>query len=330
MILIKRIVNKLNYYYRHLIVQDQYPMLTYLSKREWQAKEGVGFVFMLHHVVHKNPQGIPSNEDLKVSPAFLEKIIVRYKQEGFDFISLDTLSEIISSDCQPERPFIAFTLDDGYLDNYTNAFPIFKKYQVPFCVFVATDFPDKKAILWWDCIEDLIMSHDEIKISDGSIYPCRTSRQRQMTYNQLKQKILRIDQKKIGVPELNKLFSHYDIDWLAPIQQNGMSWNQIKELSEHPLCTIGGHTVSHPAFDSLSDDDIRKEIYDGLMKIEAITGQKVHHFAYPYGSARIIGNREYQIIKEFSFKTAFCSYGGCITKGNCSAHYCLPRIGLCE
>lgn len=305
-------------------------MLTSLSKREWQAKKGVGFVFMLHHVAEKNPQGIPSNEDLKVSPAFLEKIIVRYKQDGFDFISLDMLSDMISSDRQPERPFIAFTLDDGYLDNYTNAFPIFKKYQVPFCIFVTTDFPDKKAILWWDSLEELILSHKEIMTSDGTCYPCRTFRQRQITYNHLKQKILRIDQSKIGVIELNKMFNYYDIDWLAPIQQKGMSWDQIKELSENPLCTIGGHTVSHPAFDSLSDVDIRNEIYDGLMKIEGVTGQKVHHFAYPYGSARIIGNREYHIIKDFSFKTAFCSYGGCITKSHYFTPYCLPRISLCE
>jgi len=328
--MLKKVINRLNFYYRKIVVQEQYPMLSFLSKREWQAKEGIGFVFMLHHIAEKNPYGVPSNENLKVSPAFLEKIILRYKREGFDFISLDTLSEIISSRCQPERPFVAFTLDDGYLDNYTNAFPIFQKHQIPFCVFLATDFVDKKAILWWDCIEDLILAHKVITTSDGHNYPCKTVRQREKTFHLLKQEILRLDQSRLGVDELNKIFSIYDIDWLAPVKQEGMSWEQIKELSDHPLCTIGAHTVSHPAFDKLSDYGIRKEIREGLTRIETIIGKKVHHFAYPYGSARIIGHREYDLVKEFSFKTAFCSYGGCITRNDYLNIYHLPRIGLYE
>ena len=34
---------------------------------------------MLHHISDKDPLGIPTNEDLKVSPTFLEKIILKYK-----------------------------------------------------------------------------------------------------------------------------------------------------------------------------------------------------------------------------------------------------------
>lgn len=290
----------------------------------------MGFVWMLHHVTEKNPNGIPSNQVWRVSPAFLEKMIVTYQQKGYDFISLDTLSEILSSGRQPERPFIALTLDDGYLDNYTNAFPIFQKYQIPFCIFVATDFVDQKAILWWDCIEELVLSHEKVTTSDGIIYPCHTARQKRKTYYHLQQTILRMDQSRLGVDELNELLGAYKIDWLAPIRRQGLSWEQVKTLSNHPLCTIGGHTVSHPAFDALSDDDIRREIREGVEKIEALTGKPVHHFAYPYGSPRIIGDREYQLLKEFSFKTAFCSYGGWITMNHQTAPDHLPRIGLYE
>lgn len=133
--------------YRRSIVKEQYPMLTPISRWEWQAKGALGVAFMLHHICQKDPLGIPTNEDLKVSPAFLEKIIIQYREKGFDFISLDELSRRLTSDRIPERPFVAFTMDDGYRDVYTNGFPVIKKYNVPFCVFVATDFVDKKAIL---------------------------------------------------------------------------------------------------------------------------------------------------------------------------------------
>ena len=35
------------------------------------------------------------------------------------------------------------------------------------------------------------------------------------------------------------MFSSYKIDWYAPIRSKGMNWDQIRELSHHPLCTIG-------------------------------------------------------------------------------------------
>ena len=46
-----------------------------------------------------------------------------------------------------ERKFVCFTLDDGYLDNYLNAYPVFKKYGAPFTVYVNTGMPDGNTIL---------------------------------------------------------------------------------------------------------------------------------------------------------------------------------------
>lgn len=303
-------------------------MLTSISKIEWKVKGAMGLVYMLHHVEDINPQGILGNQCLKVSPAFLEKIIIKYKKKGFDFISLDDLYDLISSRNQPQRPFVAFTLDDGYLDNYTNAFPIFKKYQVPFAIFVATDFIDKKAILWWDVIEDLVLSHDQIITNDGSEYSCYTEKQKHETFNLLRERIMLLNQASIE-EELRVMYNRYDIDWHSPIKEKGLSWEQIKELSDNPLCTIGGHTVTHSSLRLLSDDDVRKEIKEGAEKIETIIGKKVEHFSYPFGTSKDVGEREINIVDDFSFKTAFRSRGGCITSSQDKV-LCLPRVPLRE
>lgn len=326
--MIKPLLLQLYNFYRHHMVQDKYPMLSSLSKKEWMGKGAMGLVYMLHHVEEINPQGILGNQCLKVSPVFLEKIIIKYQKKGFDFISLDDLYDIISSRKQPQGPFVTFTLDDGYLDNYTNAFPIFKKYQVPFTIFVATDFIDKKAILWWDVIENLILTHDEIITNDGNKYPCYTERQKQETFNLLRERVLLLNQANLE-EELRLLFDRYDIDWYFPIKEKGMSWELIKELSESPLCTIGGHTVTHSSLRLLSDDDVRKEIKEGVAKLKTVTGKKVEYFSYPYGSPKDVGEREFKLIDEFSFKTAFCSRGGCIIPSK-SDTTCLPRVPLRE
>ncbi len=310
------------------VVRTQYPMLTPISRIEWRKKKALGLVYMLHHITDKNPNGIPTNEDLKVSPTFLERIILSYKANGFDFISLDELPVILSSVQKLEDPFIAFTIDDGYLDNFTYALPIFERHQVPFAIFVATDFIDQKTILWWDVLEELVL-HNNILNYNKQSFPCHTFQEKWNTFRIIREDILKFDQSQL-IETLQKAFSDYHIDWYKPICEKAMNWDQIKELSQHPLCTIGGHTVSHPVLNQLSDDDFRHEVIIGIEKLESITGKKINHFAYPYGSPNEIGEREYRLINEFNFKTSFIAYGGCITEENKNNITHLPRVYLHE
>ena len=145
----------------------------------------------------------------------------------------------------------------------------------------------------------------------------------------LREKILSFDQQHLG-DLLPKTFANYNIDWYQPVREKVMSWEQVRLLNNHPLCTIGGHTVSHPALNQLSDDEFRFEVSEGIKKIEDITGKQVLHFAYPYGSPNEIGEREYQLISEFNFKTVFTAYGGCITEENKHQITHLPRVYLHE
>lgn len=310
------------------VVRTQYPMLTPISRIEWRKKKASGLVYMLHHVTEKNPNGIPTNEDLKISPAFLEKIIFAYQAKGFDFISLDELSATLSSSQRPKHPFISFTIDDGYLDNFTYALPLFERHHVPFAIFVATDFIDQKAVLWWDILEELVIHNDIIHFNKQS-FPCHTFQEKWDTFRTIREYILKYDQSQL-IESLQKAFPDYHIDWYKPIREKAMTWDQIKELSQHPLCTIGGHTVSHPALNQLSDDNFRQEVRVGIEKLESVTGKKINHFAYPYGSPYEIGKREYHLIKEFNFKTAFIAYGGCITEENKNNITHLPRVYLHE
>ena len=326
--ILKEIRRKIYSFYRQKIVCEQFPMLTVLSKQEWLEKDAIGIVYTLHHIADKNPNGIPTNEDLKVSPGFLETIILKYKRKGFRFISLDQLSDIIITGKRPEHPFIAFTIDDGYLDNYTQALPVFERQQVPFTIFVATDFIDKRAILWWDILEDLILKNDSV-IFGGNKFQCQTFLEKWNVFRILREKILLFDQKRIE-KSLKEAFGYYDIDWYEPVQRQTMSWELVKKISQHPLCTIGGHTASHLALNKLSDKEFRQEVADGIAKLQSATGKPIQHFAYPYGSPNEIGKREYDLISEFNFKTVFTAYGGCITESNMHQITHLPRVYLHE
>ncbi len=297
---------------KYYVFQERYPLLNFFYRKYGKGKNAKGTVFMLHRVCDRIDGHLPSNEHLKISPDFLEKVIVKYKNAGFSFLSLDQLYDIISGKISLDKPFICFTMDDGYLDNFEKAYPIFKKHQIPFAIFVATDFPDKKAVLWWYVIEELILNSNAIHLSDGSNYTCMTYQDKWDTFRYIREKVLLLDQQNI-VEELNKLFSDYHLDWYSPIQDLSMNWEQIKILTNEPLCTIGGHTVSHVALNKLSMEDLDSEITNGIQIIKFHTGYKPTYFAYPYGSEKENGEREYNYIRNSEIKMAFISYGDFIS-----------------
>ncbi|MDP4179037.1 MAG: polysaccharide deacetylase family protein, partial [Bacillota bacterium] len=66
------------------------------------------------------------------------------KDNGYSTLTLNEIYDfIINHKCIPEKS-VALTFDDGYNDNYTNAFPLIKEYGYKATVFVVTNWIDKE------------------------------------------------------------------------------------------------------------------------------------------------------------------------------------------
>ena len=130
-------------------------------------------IFMLHRISTLESNKISANENLKVSPEFLDNFIQQSFSHGYTFISLNQLYSLLKNGGKVKKQ-IVLTLDDEYRDNYENAYPIFKKYEIPFTIYLMTDFPEKKEILWWYGLEDLILQNNQITLSNGISYSCFT------------------------------------------------------------------------------------------------------------------------------------------------------------
>lgn len=107
----------------------------------------IGEVWELHRVT-PNRSHDKRYAPYDITPQRLESLIVDYQQRGYSFVSIDEIGtrlQTMTTWCKAIRASkcIAITLDDGYRDNYEIAYPIFKKYNVPFCIYVATGYIDK-------------------------------------------------------------------------------------------------------------------------------------------------------------------------------------------
>ena len=74
---------------------------------------GICTIFYLHRVKHIDLKKLSANENMKVTPEFLERFIIDLKSNGYEFISLDNLYEILIKEKKQKKKII-ITLDDGY------------------------------------------------------------------------------------------------------------------------------------------------------------------------------------------------------------------------
>src|SRR5690554_1251210 len=84
---------------------------------------GVGHALMFHRVYNDDERLI--TKGLQVSQEYIEKIINYFIDKKIDIVSLDEMYERITSNKKTKR-FVTFTFDDGYVDNLTQALPIFE------------------------------------------------------------------------------------------------------------------------------------------------------------------------------------------------------------
>jgi len=96
-----------------------------------------------------------------VSPENFIKQMEYIKKNGYQAITMDELVASIKDKRPLKRNKVVITFDDGYKDNFINAYPVLKKHQFPATIFLVTNFIDKNpAFLSWS--EVRIMSKDKI------------------------------------------------------------------------------------------------------------------------------------------------------------------------
>lgn len=88
---------------------------------------------------------------LFVSPRNFERQMRFLHDDGYNVISFDALVKGISEKKVFPPKTVVITFDDGYVDNYVNAFPVLARYKMPAIIFIATAYVSKEeGYLTWD------------------------------------------------------------------------------------------------------------------------------------------------------------------------------------
>ena len=231
----------------------------------------------IHSLYYHNP-----------NPEGVEKMVRYHLRGGYKFISVEELYGILKRE-KPLKEKLAFiSFDDGWQGNL-RLLPIIEKYNVPICIFVATE-PLVSGNFWWEYVAKEIGNK---KTQDFKKLPYKEF------YTRLE-----------GYKKRN------------PLLRSALTIDELRTISRHPLVSIQSHTVNHPILTHCPDAVVERELADSKQWLMELTGHDVFAFSYPNGS---LTKREVEACKRH-YSMAFTTEPNNISiTGDM---YLLPRYAL--
>jgi len=288
------------------------------------------FILMYHRVLasaEKQPYYVAPG--MFVSSVSFEKQIV-YLKDRYKILFLEDLVEKALSG-ESLDGFCAITFDDGWRDNYTDAFPVLKKYRVPATIFLATGFVGTERIFW---PEEICYYLDRSNVNRPAFDDAPSSLMR--FYEEISQyhqcgREMFFDSsigilKSYSPNERQEILEYFRSKLKTePFLRQMLNWGEVQEMLASGLVRIGAHTVNHEMLDQLSFQKARDEITRSRKEIEQRIGRKVRTFAYPNGNH----NESLQkVLTESGFNAAVTTRKGFFHP--CTPLMEIPRIAIHE
>src|SRR3989442_5837185 len=217
---------------------------------------------------------------------------MRFLKEAFEIVPLaDLLARWRTGGWDLRARYCAITFDDGWLENYLNAYPILRRYGIPATIFLPTAFIGTSARFWWDELGYVLRRYWltlRAKQRPAGLaqlsgrYPWLAQLSEQSTQERLHW----IVEKFKSVPE------HEIREWLEaaqralslefPDQRILMDWKEVEEMSGYGI-SFGSHSCTHRILTRLSTDEVRKELHDSRDCLRERRISYVPVFCYPNG-----------------------------------------------
>jgi len=291
---------------------------------------GRGVIFTLHHVrPGRAVSAFAPNVQLSVTPQFLEEAIQAALECGLVPVHLHDLPALLA-DNQEGRSFCTFTLDDGYRNNADHAAPIFRKYAVPYTIFITPGFVERTRSLWWETAAALTQKAASFEFDFGAgpeQVACANPSQKAEAFTRLEDFVQNFSEDE-AVERIDRAARQHGVDPIAIVDELVMDTDELRTLSEDPLVHFGAHTMTHVNMRKVDAARLAYEIAESARRVEAYIGHRPRSFSYPYGWVRAVGEREAKAVQDAGFSAAVTTQAGVIGPHSLEKPTQLPRVSL--
>ncbi|MEO6666732.1 MAG: polysaccharide deacetylase family protein [Nitrospiria bacterium] len=272
----------------------------YRSGASTMRQRGKITVLTYHRVLSEDDQarGLVQPGMYVGTPVF--DMHVKFLKAHYDVIGLNDLIEVWKKgNARSHDRYCVITFDDGWLDGYTNAYPILTHHRVPATMFLPTSYIGTRGWFWTDRLAHVLGRRGVAALlQDGGrdaadllkAYPSiqgeitRLGRAGGDAHDALESLIGRL---KAESPERIERFIE---GWYAsigeppPDERLFVNWEEVREMADHGI-RFGSHSATHRILTTISVDEVRNELSTSLSVLREKTSHWVPVFCYPNGSS---------------------------------------------
>ncbi len=291
---------------------------------------GLGAILMFHHVRPPARHDFAPNGLLDITPDFLDAAIRHLQHCGYDIVTLDEALERLRLGTPAKRPFAVLTFDDGYRDNRDFALPILERHGAPATFYVTTGFADRSARLWWVELEEAVRRADRLVLTiagERLDLRARNAREKLDAYEAIYWRLRHGPEDQL-LGTIAALCAEQGVDGCSLVAADCMDWAEIEAFANHPLVSIGAHTLTHPMLAKWSEARVRRELEEAKASLETRLARPVRHLAYPVGDRTSAGPREFALARACGFTSAVTTRPGLIYAEHAAHSTALPRVSV--
>lgn len=251
-----------------------------------------------------------------------------YLRSKFEVLSL---SQAIARMTQPDgsdRPLAVVTFDDGDRGNRDILLPIVEALDLPATIFVATGQVQDRSPYWFDRLVNALQVDTPVTLSlpsdSSAVYAINETRG---AANWIRIQELLSSLKKLEPVKREQVVDDM-IKRIEPREPRyrgiaPLSINDVRELADCPLVTIGAHSHCHNILTQIDRQAAFESAARSKELLESWTGRRVNYFAYPNGD---FNDAVVSAVVEAGFEAALSTVPRPWNRGE--PLFALPRIGV--
>jgi len=252
-------------------------------------------VLMYHRVMPWEEGTSAAFEGMRVDPANFEQQMACLRKQ-FRILGLnDILKHFRDRTPFPPNSCLV-TFDDGWKDNYSHAYPVLCRYEVPAVVFLSVGHIGTRERFWQERtfnalrgIREEVRRHPDsparnrrlpggIKIEELAAWPEEKFRE------EVREQIRGL--KKFPLSRIEPIVEEFS-ECAGPSSHGNfepfLSWEDVLTMSRGGI-DFGSHGMRHEILTHVSPEEVREEARTSKAIIEERTRKSVHAFSYPNGN----------------------------------------------
>ena len=240
---------------------------------------------------------------------------VRFLRKRMPIVAGEELEALLTGKTPLKRTYAAITFDDGYLDNFTHAFPVLQAHAVPGIFFPVIQYIGTGSVPWWDEIAYLVRNTTRSTVEVETPAPLRleVGADREAVILQLLRHYKKPENRD-GEQFLEELRASTGCTVPKP-GRRFLNWEEARTMAAAGM-EFGSHTCSHTVLSQQTPETQRWELAESRRILESELGRRVHSVAYPVGSASAFTPETEQIAALSGFSLGFAFQGGFNSPGS--------------